>query len=64
MSPATSEAQRRIMCLALSIKQGKTPRSRSDEASKLADSMSEQQLKDFCGSKVQSKERKYPFIGK
>ncbi|KKM74427.1 hypothetical protein LCGC14_1400420 [marine sediment metagenome] len=50
MSPATSESQRKLMCLALSIKQGLTPASRSPEAAKIAAQMSEEQLKDFCKS--------------
>lgn len=50
--PATSEAQRRLACLALSIKLGKTPKSRSEQAAKMAESMSEKQLRDFCESKA------------
>lgn len=48
--PAQSEQQRRLMCLALSIKQGLTPRSKSAEAARIADEMSEKQLREFCGS--------------
>jgi len=51
--PATSEKQRRIMCLALSIKQGKRPASVSAEAAKIASQMSEEQLKEYCRSKVE-----------
>ncbi len=50
--PAESESQRRLMCLALSIKQGLTPKSRSPEAARIASQMSEEQLKDFCKSEV------------
>ena len=50
--PAESEAQRRLMCLALSMKQGTTPKSRSKQAAKLAETMSEEQLREFCKSKV------------
>lgn len=50
--PATSEAQRRLMCIALSIKRGETPASYSKEAARLAETMSESDLEDYCGSKV------------
>ena len=51
--PATSESQRRLMCLALSIRLGKTPASKSPEAAKLARTMSLEDLSDFCHSKVE-----------
>ncbi len=51
--PAESEPQRRLMCLALSIKLGKTPASKSPQAAKMARTMSLKQLKDYCGSKVE-----------
>jgi len=50
--PAESEAQRRLMCIALSIKRGKTDKSYSKEAARLAESMSEEELVKYCGSKV------------
>ena len=50
--PASSEAQRRIFCLALSIKLNKTPASRSPEAAKMAKDMTLEQLSDFCKSPV------------
>jgi hypothetical protein len=46
--PSVSEKQRKLMCLALSIKQGKTPKSRSKQAAKLAEQMTEEQLREFC----------------
>lgn len=46
--PATSSKQKTLMCIALSMKKGKTPKSYSKEAAKVADSMSEQQLADYC----------------
>ena len=52
MSPATSEAQRRLFCVALSIKRGETPKSYSKQAAKMASEMSEAQLAEYCGSKV------------
>lgn len=51
MSPATSEQQRKLFCVALSIKTGKTPASYSKEAARLASQMSEKQLSDYCKSK-------------
>jgi len=49
--PAKTEAQRRIFCVALSIKRGLTPKSYSAEAAKMAEEMSEETLKEYCGSK-------------
>ena len=50
--PAESEAQRRLMCMALSIKLGKTAKGRSAQADKMAASMSEKELREFCEGKV------------
>jgi len=50
--PSVSESQRRLMCLGLSIKLGKTPASKSPEAARLAKTMSLKDLSDFCKSKV------------
>lgn len=50
--PSVSEDQRQLFCIALSIKQGKTPKSYSKQAAKMASEMSEKQLKDYCESKV------------
>ncbi len=50
--PVTSTAQKKIMCIALSIKRNETPASYSKEAAKLAQSMSEEQLADYCNSKI------------
>ena len=52
MSPAVSESQRRLMCMALSMREGKTSYSDSKEAAKIAKSMTIFQLKEFC-SKVE-----------
>lgn len=51
--PATSEAQRQIMCIALQIKLGKTPKSYSREAARMAREMTVAQLKDYCHSEVE-----------
>lgn len=50
--PATSEAQRKLAGIALSIKLGKTPRSYSAQAAKMADSMTLEELREFAHSKV------------
>lgn len=50
--PATSKRQRTLMCIALSIKRGQTPRSYSAQAAKLADQMSEEQLREYCEQPV------------
>ena len=52
MSPAASEDQRQLMCIALSIKRGETDKSYSKEAARLAETMSEEQLRDYCETKV------------
>ena len=49
--PAVSKQQQTLACIALSIKRGETGKSYSKEATKMAESMTEQQLKDFCESK-------------
>jgi len=46
--PSTSKNQRTLFCIALSIKRGETPRTYSAEAAKMADEMSEEQLRDYC----------------
>jgi len=52
MSPASSQAQKLLMCIALSIKRGKTPKEYSKEAAKLAETMSLKDLADFCREPV------------
>ena len=46
--PAVSKDQRTLFCVALSIKQGKTDKSYSAQAAKMAETMSEEQLKEYC----------------
>lgn len=56
--PAVSERQRRLMAIALSIKRGETPRSYSREAARIADSMSEAELRKYAKrTKRRSKKR-------
>ena len=51
--PAEAEAQRRLMCLALSVKLGKkSADSVSPDVRKMAKDMSVKDLGDFCHSKV------------
>lgn len=52
--PATSEAQRKLFCIALSIKRGDTPKSYSKKAADIAGKNSEEELKEFCESEVES----------
>jgi len=52
--PATSEKQRKLFCIALSIKKGDTPKSYSKKAAELAEKNSEATLKEFCEAKVES----------
>ena len=53
--PASSEKMRRLFCLALSIKIGKTPASKSPEAAKMAREMSLEDLSDFCRQPIKEK---------
>ena len=46
--PSVNERQRRLMCLALSIKLGKASASKSPQAAKMAREMSVEDLSDFC----------------
>jgi len=46
--PSVSDSQRKLMCIALSMKRRETPKSYSKQAAKLAESMTEEQLKDYC----------------
>jgi hypothetical protein len=48
MSPAVSEKQRQLFCIALSMKRGETPESYSAQAAKLAKENDEATLKDYC----------------
>ncbi|WP_158513483.1 DUF3008 family protein [Dehalogenimonas formicexedens] len=50
--PSTSKKQQKVMCIAESIKKGKTPAGYSRQAAKIAGSMSEEQLKEFCETPV------------
>ena len=49
--PARSEAQRKLFCIALSIKRGETEASFSKAAAELAANNSEETLKEFCEKK-------------
>lgn len=51
--PAVSENMRKLSCVALAIKRGETPESYSAEGAKMAKSMTEEQLRDYCKSPVQ-----------
>jgi hypothetical protein len=53
--PSTSKRQQKIMCIAESIKKGKTPASYSTQGAKIARSMSEEKLKEFCETPVKGK---------
>ncbi len=52
--PAVSQAQKKLMGVALAIKRKKIPRSYSREASRMADEMTEAQLEEFA-SRVKRK---------
>lgn len=47
-----NENQRKLACIALSIKRGKTPASYSKEAAGMAESMSEEKLSEWCSGPI------------
>lgn len=49
----TSKNQRTLACIALAMKRGETPRSYSAEAAKMADSMSEEKLSEWCKGPIE-----------
>jgi hypothetical protein len=51
-----SNSQRRLACVALSIKRGETKSSYSKEAASMAASMSEEKLSEWCYAKKLEKE--------
>lgn len=50
--PAETEAQRKLFCIALSIKRGETPAGYSEQAAKIAKGNTEEKLVEYCGTKV------------
>ncbi len=50
--PSSSEAQRKLFCIALSIKRGDTRASYSKQAAKMASEMTEEQLTEYCGTPI------------
>ena len=46
--PAESKSQKTLFCVALSIKEGKTPASYSKQAAELAKNNSLETLKEYC----------------
>ena len=53
MSPATSKSQKTLFCIALSMKRGETPKSYSQQAAKMADTMSEDKLAEYCEKPIE-----------
>jgi hypothetical protein len=51
----TSKNQRTLACIALSMKRGKTPASYSAEAAKMAESMTEDKLAEWCKGPIEKK---------
>jgi len=50
--PAVSESQRKLFCLALSIKKGKTAPNVSAEASKIVNTMTLKEIEKYCKEPV------------
>jgi len=44
--------QKKLACIALAIKRGTTPASYSKEGAKMAESMTEEKLSEWCGGEV------------
>ncbi len=51
--PSTSKKQQALMCIALSVKRGKTPPSYSRVATRVSQQMTEAQLREFCRERAQ-----------
>ena len=49
----TSKNQRTLACIALSMVRGETPKSYSAEAAKMAESMNEEKLKEWCSGPLE-----------
>jgi len=50
--PAESEEQKTTACMALAMKRGDLKKTPGTPAAEMAESMTEEQLVDYCGSKV------------
>ena len=48
-----SRNQKTLACIALAIKRGETPASYSAEAAKMAESMNEEKLKEWCSGPLE-----------
>lgn len=48
-----SENQKKLACVALAIKRGETSKSYSEQAAKMAESMSEEKLAEWCKGPVE-----------
>ena len=55
MSPAVSERQRKLAGIALSMKEGETPRSYSKQAAEMASSMTRRELEEFARKPVKKR---------
>lgn len=53
--PAASKSQKTLACIALSMHNGKTPKSYSKEAAKMAESMSLADMEKYCKMPVEKK---------
>jgi len=58
MSPAVSENQKTLACIALSMLDGKTKRDYSEPAAEMADSMTREQLEHYCKEPVKKPAKK------
>lgn len=54
--PSVSKKQRTLMCIALSMKRRKTPKSYSHVAAKISGQMTEDQLKEYCEAPLNTKQ--------
>lgn len=51
--PATSEEQKTAACMALAMKRGDLEKTPGTPAGKMSESMTEEQLVELCGAKVE-----------
>ena len=56
--PSETENQRKLFCIALSIKIGETKPEYSKQAAKMASEMSIEKLTEYCGSPSKEKSKK------
>jgi hypothetical protein len=52
--PSRSVKQKKLMCIAESMKKVKTPKNYSPAAARISEQMNEEQLKEFCENPIET----------